>query len=157
MQFAAKQFLFGIIRKPQVSLIPFFSSHCVRPSALRTIRGTITALVLTATAGCTTIYISTHDGGPPRVERSLGLVSIRMPDDAETAAVVVSRGFGAARTPTGFTLGFWKEQAAIFGDPSICRTVVWVEERQALDAIRGSLSDAGGTLDSLCIIDGDTP
>lgn len=136
--------------------ISFFVNRA-RSSALRMLRTAIAALAFTATAACNTIYISTLDGEPPRVERSFGLIVIQTPDKVDAATVMVSHGFGAARTPTGFTVGFWKEQSAIFGDPSACRTVIWVEDKRELSAIRRSLSDTGRSLNSLCIINGDTP
>ena len=119
------------------------------------LRGMIMIFILVATNGCTTIHIATLNGEPPRIERRLGLVSIRMPDSADDAVVLATHGFGAARTPTGFTLGFWKERLALFRDPSTCRTVIWVEDQRVFDEIRRSLSNIGQSLHSLCIINGD--
>ena len=147
---------FGIRCKRKESLTPMYTVPCAPPSFLRKLGGVMAALVLTATAGCTTIQISSLNGAPPRIERSLGLVAIRIPDNVDDAVVMATRGFGAVRTPTGFTFGFWREKSAVFGDPSTCRTVIWVEDRRTLNAIRQSLSDAGQSLSSLCIIDGDT-
>ena len=147
---------FGIMCNQVVKMTCFSDTRRTFKGVLRFFVITAAALALTATSGCTTINISTLDGSPPRVERRLGMVVIRAPDNADDAVVFATSGFGAARTPTGFTLGFWKEQSAIFGNPSVCRTVIWVEDQRVLDAIRRSLSDADQSLNSLCIINGDT-
>lgn len=148
--------IFGIWCIREDSQMPMHTVPCIARSALHRLGGVMASLVLTLTAGCTTIHITSLNGAPPRVERSLGLVAIRIPDNADDAVVIATRGFGAVRTPTGFTFGFWKEKTAVFGDPSTCRTVIWVEDRRTLDVIRQTLSDAGQSLSSLCIIDGDT-
>lgn len=147
---------FGIRCIREDSLMPMYTVPCAPPSALHRLGGVMASLVLTLTAGCTTIHITSLNGAPPRIERSLGLVAIRIPENADDAVVTATRGFGAMRTPTGFTFGFWKETSAVFGDQSTCRTVIWVEDRRTLNAIRQSLSDAGQSLSSLCIINGDT-
>jgi hypothetical protein len=130
-----------------------FLYFCLR--YMRRVLALTSPILLGLTAGCTTITITTLDGSPPHVERAFGRVSLYVPSARDNATVVSTGGFGAARTPTGFTIGYWNEKLVILSDASSCRTVVWVEDQGHFESIIESIQKSDRDYQSLCIVNGE--
>ena len=105
-------------------------------------------------SACTVVQIHKAGDSAVDVHHLPGLVSIVLTPGDRGAIVLQTAGLGAARTPTGVTLGAWRETAALFGARSDCRTVIWINDVHELAAIDASLLKSGRALDSLCIIRG---
>lgn len=105
-------------------------------------------------AACTVVQIHKSGDAAVDVHYLPGLVSIVLTQGDRGAIVLQTAGLGAARTPTGVTVGAWRETAAFFGARSDCRTVIWLSDAHEFAAVEASLSKSGRALNSLCIIRG---
>ena len=109
----------------------------------------VMALPLTA---CTSVHIHTEGDASARTSYHLGLAIVILDTGRHGALVYRSSGLGAARTPTGTTLGYWKETSALFATESECRTVIWAGSTGQLAEIRRLLAANGGSLATLCFV-----
>ena len=101
---------------------------------------------------CTVINIHKSDNAVVDVRSIPGLASITLSPGERGAIVLQTSGVGAIRTPTGTTLGAWRETAALLGSTSNCRTVIWVSEARELAAVMSMLLNSGQKLETLCVI-----
>lgn len=103
-------------------------------------------------AGCTTLHIQAEGDAQVRTSSQWGLVNVALDPGRRGALVFRSSGLGAARTPTGLTLGYWNETSALFAADSECRTVIWADSAEQVAEIRRLLYAQGGSLATLCFI-----
>lgn len=132
---------------------PHFNGAFVMPA----VRLSWLLVCLPLLGACTVVQIQKSGDAAVDVRHLPGLVSIVLTPGDRGAIVLQTAGLGAARTPTGLTLGAWRETAALFGARSDCRTVIWLSDVHELAAIEASLSKSGRALNSLCIIRGGQP
>lgn len=103
-------------------------------------------------AGCTTVHV--HPLGDASVQTSthLGFMRITLATGERGAVIYTSRGLGAAGTPTGFTLGLWRETTALLATQSDCRAVLWVDDAAQVAEIERLLRGSGSSLGAVCVV-----
>lgn len=112
------------------------------------------ALLPSLLAGCANVHIHNIGDATTVRHRQFGLISLTLSPGHTGATLVQTSGFGAVRTPTGASIGFWKETLALLGNESDCRAVIWVEDSSQIAEIQRILREAGRSLNNLCIVDG---
>ncbi|MGN6152425.1 MAG: hypothetical protein ACTHOH_10525 [Lysobacteraceae bacterium] len=111
------------------------------------------AFQATLLTGCTIVQVSTV-GGEPRVERHFGFLQITPPPATGSAMVVASHGLGLYANHSSLTVGAWREHSAIFSDASVCRVVIWAEEKSEFESVRRTLMTNGNELNDICVLNG---
>lgn len=110
------------------------------------------ALLAHFLSACTIVHVHSLADASIRTHRHIGLLKVDMDPGLHGSLVLKTSGVGAAQSPTGVTIGIWKETLVLLGSDSDCRTVIWVEDRSQLVELERILKSAGRSLQSLCLI-----
>jgi hypothetical protein len=107
----------------------------------------LSAAIVLATAGCTTVEIRNAD----LVEtRHYGLVLLQVRPQATDASLVITQGVGLTLGVSSLTLGYLAETAVLSSDVNACRAFIVVNDPSQLAALSGLLSE-NPELQQICL------
>jgi hypothetical protein len=101
-----------------------------------------------AVSACTTIEV---EGAQRVVQRRFGVLAV-VPDGDAQAVVLRTRGFGLVPSANGVTVGYRRETAAYFYEPTQCRVVLFPENQAEVDSFFGALDLQGTGAANICNI-----
>ncbi|MFZ5764668.1 MAG: hypothetical protein ACOY4H_03625 [Thermodesulfobacteriota bacterium] len=109
----------------------------------------LTTLLGCGVWGCAVVHVH-DDSGKAAVRRSLGLVSIQLPETADGFMLTLN-GIGAFTVDGSLSLGYVSLQMAAV-HPS-CHVLFWIENEEQAENIKTLLADIQG----ICFLQNPTP
>lgn len=105
--------------------------------------------VVTALAGCTTIYIHSKAGVETRT--TFGIVNVQIPKDSRSVIIDTS-GIGLIAGERHMTIGWMNESVVAIRDPSYCQVMFLSASRVEAQAIETLFRETGHDVGRMCFV-----
>lgn len=106
------------------------------------------ATIFILCAGCTSVTVY----GDATLPGSRPITHGELPSPSSNSFTIVSTiGWGIVPTTNGFVLGYSKELVFFGGDPTECRTIIIIEDKENIENFKKFLEQANISLGDVCI------